>query len=161
MLRESLWEKLPYPRVAACICLAKTACKTKKLCADLFVSPLKFQKRESTKQTSLCYLGLFQRQSFLTSKKLGGICYSYSGNKAFIANLFLEEEYRGKGLGHLLLKHALDDMDKEKVDQVKLAVADWNTNAIDLYKKCGFTVHEKIFLRGGNMMIRTSNSKKD
>lgn len=159
MLKEFIWEALPYPRTAACLCMAKanSACRTKKICPNLFVSPIKFQDKESSKPIQdTRYLGLFLKQSFLKNNKIGGISYSYAdGNSGYIGNIFLDADYRGKGLGYLLLQHALSEMDQKNVQQVSLAVGDWNHCAIGLYKKCNFLVHKRVNLGGGNIMLRT------
>ena len=48
-------------------------------------------------------------------------------------------KYRGKGLGRAILLMAIEKLKEAKADEVMLQVVAENTNALNLYKSCGFT----------------------
>ena len=47
-------------------------------------------------------------------------------------------EYRGKGLGRKILLMAIEYLKEEKADEIMLQVETENSNALNLYKSCGF-----------------------
>ncbi len=55
----------------------------------------------------------------------------------WIEDLYIKEEYRGKGIGTLFFKF-IEDMYKDVL--FRLEVEDENIPALSLYKKCGFEV---------------------
>lgn len=55
----------------------------------------------------------------------------------YIAEVLVDETYRGKGLGKKLM-HAFDDNIREKTENVFLRVWDKNEAAVGLYQKMGF-----------------------
>lgn len=58
---------------------------------------------------------------------------------AEIIDFYVQEEYRGKGLGKKLMKKALDEITrKEYIKKIKLTVTVKQQSAIELYKKFGF-----------------------
>ena len=65
------------------------------------------------------------------------------GNVAQILNFYVNEEYRGKGLGCEMLEFALKFLDELRVDTISLEVRPSNLNAIDLYEKYGFMYSHK------------------
>lgn len=72
--------------------------------------------------------------------KYGYIIYENKEHSAYVDALFIEEEFRGKGLG----KKAIDLFEKELVQkgihEVELFVFAHNTIALKLYEKMGYTV---------------------
>ncbi len=66
----------------------------------------------------------------------------FGASEGYIKQVFLKEEYRGKGTGKLLLEKALEHLTKIKVDKVKVNIKEEAKNAAILYKKMGF---EKVY----------------
>ena len=64
----------------------------------------------------------------------------------YIGELYLDEEYRGKGIGTILLKNEIENHDK-----IKLQVAQSNYRAIALYESLGFKIIESY--EKGNMHV--------
>jgi ribosomal protein S18 acetylase RimI-like enzyme len=56
----------------------------------------------------------------------------------FIYDIFVEEKYRGKGIGKMLLEKAESYCRKEGYSRIALMVAATNGSAIRLYSKMGF-----------------------
>lgn len=59
-------------------------------------------------------------------------------SEGYIKQFFLKDNYRGKGVGKLLLKKALDHLKKIKVEKVKVNIKEKATKASSLYEKMKF-----------------------
>jgi len=78
------------------------------------------------------------------------LCFGYSlewlGRDAFVDELYLREQYRGRGWG----RHALDYVEGEaRIHGIKvlhLGVVEGNTRALKLYRELGFIEHTSTFL---------------
>lgn len=168
MLKELIWETIAYPRITACLCSIKDSpnCKLKKMCGRMFISRLKLHDKEYEKNQEQSHLRLFYKHNLFKTDKVGSISYSFSkGNAGYIKNIVLDDAWHNKGLGFLLMQHALHEMENQQVTHVTLAVGDWNKQAIALYEKCNFVVHERLTPTGARIMICTnlshSRSKKN
>lgn len=88
----------------------------------------------------------------LSSRAVGyiALCFGYSielnGREAFVDELFVDEEYRGRGIGSLLLDTAIDFLQENKIAALHLEVARENSAAIELYGKRGFVPRARYFL---------------
>ena len=67
-----------------------------------------------------------------------------SDGVSHITNLCLHPNYRGRGLGDLLLRHMINHARSLHVPKVELQVSTCNIRAYTLYTKHGFTVHHLI-----------------
>jgi len=63
--------------------------------------------------------------------------YSWVGKSLYLDDLVVKESYRGQKIGSRLLEALFDIANKENCKRVRWQVSDWNTTAIDFYKKCG------------------------
>ncbi len=75
-----------------------------------------------------------------------GFSLECGGRESFIDELFLLEQFRGKGFGSLAIKHAISKCRKEDIRAVRLEVTRDNLNALNLYKKLGFKDLERFLL---------------
>ncbi len=66
----------------------------------------------------------------------------FGTSEGYIKQNFLKKEYRGIGIGRLLLKKGIEHLKKIKVDKVKVNVREETTQADNLYKKMNF---KKVF----------------
>ncbi len=55
----------------------------------------------------------------------------------FLEDIFVRDQYRGKGIGKALLSRVASVAREEKCFGVRWQVLDWNTPAIDFYKNLG------------------------
>jgi GNAT superfamily N-acetyltransferase len=55
----------------------------------------------------------------------------------YLEDLFVKHEFRGKGIGKALLLHLAGIARERKCRRFEWAVLDWNTPAIEFYKKLG------------------------
>ena len=69
--------------------------------------------------------------------------YRYStwkGKTIHLEDLIVKEKMRGSGIGFALYSKIIEQGKKDKVRRIEWAVLDWNTPAIDFYKKSGARV---------------------
>lgn len=59
-------------------------------------------------------------------------------NEVYITNVAVNEKYRGKGYGKILVNHLIKQSEAERAFFITLEVRKSNENAIKLYEKCGF-----------------------
>jgi GNAT superfamily N-acetyltransferase len=69
---------------------------------------------------------------------------SFEGRAAmFLEDIYVREQYRGKGIGHALMAQVAAVAWRENCFGVRWEVLDWNTAAIDFYKKLGASLPEE------------------
>ena len=62
----------------------------------------------------------------------------FGSSEGYIKQFFLTEEYRSKGVGHILLEKALEHLKKIKVEKVKVNIKEKAIQASSLYEKMNF-----------------------
>jgi GNAT superfamily N-acetyltransferase len=78
-----------------------------------------------------------------TNKAVGFALYFYNystfvGKKGlYLEDLFVEPEYRGKGIGKALFTRLAQESVKQDCGRFEWQVLDWNTPSIDFYKSMG------------------------
>jgi ribosomal protein S18 acetylase RimI-like enzyme len=76
---------------------------------------------------------------------LGSSCYSGNPNQAYIFTLGVREAWRGKGVGHALLAHAIDVFGDRGCTVVDLDVDTANvTGALRLYERAGMRAQWQV-----------------
>lgn len=55
----------------------------------------------------------------------------------YLEDLFVLEEFRGRRVGYALFKHCAQEAVKRGCGRYEWTVLDWNTHAIDFYKRLG------------------------
>jgi len=58
----------------------------------------------------------------------------------FLEDLFVSENARGRGIGDLLLRKVAEIAREQGLERIDLHVLEWNTHAIEFYKKRGAEV---------------------
>jgi ribosomal protein S18 acetylase RimI-like enzyme len=83
-----------------------------------------------------------------TGVELVGFCFSYISQKpkyfklekfGFIGDLYVSPDYRRLGIGHDLVKDALNFFARRKVSQIELLVSIKNRDAITFWEAIGFS----------------------
>ena len=59
-------------------------------------------------------------------------------SEGYIKQVYLMEEYRGVGIGELLVKKAIEHLQKIKVEKIKVNIKEKAKEAINLYSKMNF-----------------------
>jgi len=98
--------------------------------------------------TSLGGIWLVRHQGAVVG--YGVLCFGYSiefrGRDAFVDELFITEQARGKGLGSRVLELMRAEAARLGIVALHLEVARGNTRARRLYEKWGFRARERYFL---------------
>lgn len=67
---------------------------------------------------------------------------TWKGKTIHMEDLIVTQNYRGRGIGMALYKEIIKEGAREGVKRIEWNVLDWNTNAIDFYKKTGANVFD-------------------
>jgi len=62
----------------------------------------------------------------------------FGTSEGYIKQVFLMEEYRGQGIGELLVKKAIEHLQKIKVEKIKVNIKEKAKEAANLYTKMKF-----------------------
>ena len=68
---------------------------------------------------------------------------TWKGKGLYLDDLFVTEKFRGKGIGKKLFDIIIEEAKKINAKQLHWQVLDWNTSAIDFYKKYGATIDDE------------------
>ena len=69
--------------------------------------------------------------------------YTWVGKSLYLDDIYVKEEHRNLGLGKALLKKIFEVAHEEQCSRVRFQVLNWNTNAIEFYKKTGATLDDE------------------
>ena len=72
------------------------------------------------------------------AKVLGYVGFQYVLDEGEIANLAVDPDCRGKGVGFALLEALARECQRRKIRMIHLEVRPSNAGALSLYRKCGF-----------------------
>jgi len=62
----------------------------------------------------------------------------FGASEGYIKQVFLKEDYRGKGIGELLVRKAIEHLQKIKVEKIKVNIKEKAREAATLYSKMNF-----------------------
>jgi len=65
---------------------------------------------------------------------------TWKGKTIHLEDLIVTQDMRGKGIGQALYSRVMEQAKQDHVKRVEWAVLDWNTPAIEFYKKSGASV---------------------
>ncbi len=116
----------------------------------------KFEKAENEVTATIeIYQENFLRQFFCTIAELDGeivgislYYYGFStwkGKMLYLDDLFVPEQYRGRGIGKALVHDLFKTANENNCQMVKWQVLDWNTEAIEFYKKIGMQIETEWY----------------
>jgi GNAT superfamily N-acetyltransferase len=75
-----------------------------------------------------------------------GYSIEFHGRDAFIDELFLQREYRGRGWGKLAMEFIAEAARSLGISALHLEVTRGNTRALHLYKASGFQDHDRFLM---------------
>ena len=68
--------------------------------------------------------------------------YSWTGKTIYLDDLYVLENYRGRGIGNALLDKVIETAKTENCKKVRWQVSNWNGKAIEFYKKRGAIIDD-------------------
>jgi len=68
--------------------------------------------------------------------------YTWVGKSLYMDDLYVLPEYRGKGIGTLLIGKVIDFARETKCHRLRWQVSNWNAKAIVFYKSLGAVINE-------------------
>ncbi|MEQ9466904.1 MAG: GNAT family N-acetyltransferase [Ekhidna sp.] len=90
---------------------------------------------------------LHKSKIFLVKDKdevLGVLALKLEDDEAEIMNVAVDEKYQGRGIGSMLINHAIQFSKNSKVRKLLIGTADTSENQLRLYQKLGFTTAGRI-----------------
>jgi len=69
--------------------------------------------------------------------------YTWVGKSLYLDDIYIKESYRGQKIGTELLKKIFEVAKNENCKRVRWQVLNWNTPAIEMYKKCGAEIDDE------------------
>jgi GNAT superfamily N-acetyltransferase len=86
---------------------------------------------------------------FVAENKLGEVVgmalyffayYTWVGKSVYLDDIYVKKEYRRNKIGTALMKKIFEVARHENCNRVRWQVLDWNSNAIEMYRKAGATI---------------------
>ncbi len=69
--------------------------------------------------------------------------YTWVGKSLYLDDIYVKEEFRGKKAGYKLLTKIFEVAKKENCKRIRWQVLNWNTDALEFYKKIGATTDDE------------------
>ncbi|NPA34970.1 MAG: GNAT family N-acetyltransferase [Chlorobi bacterium] len=69
--------------------------------------------------------------------------FTWTGRAVYLDDVYVKPAYRGKGIGTALIKRVIEKAKEWGATRVRWHVLNWNTNAIELYKKLGAEISDE------------------
>lgn len=67
--------------------------------------------------------------------------YTWIGKSLYMDDLYVKPEYRGQGIGTILLDKIVEFAKQEKCHKIRWQVSEWNKPAIEFYKSFGAEIN--------------------
>jgi len=72
--------------------------------------------------------------------------YSWTGKSLYLDDLYVKEQYRKQKVGKRLFDAIFTFAKAENCKKIHWMVSNWNTNAIDFYKRCGASFYKEEYV---------------
>lgn len=105
---------------------------------------------DDTEEYIASYLARNPNTSFVAfedDKMIGAIMAGHDGYRGFIHHTAVLENYRGRGIGTLLVNNVVDAINREGINKVVLVAFATNKRGNAFWKKQGFYVREDLLYR--------------
>lgn len=132
LLRHAEYSDLPQ-----ILTLVRQLARFEKAEKEVTATPAIYQK--NFRSTFFCTVAELQEEIAAISLYYFGFS-TWKGKMLYLEDLFVVEKFRGRGIGKALIHDLFDTARKEGCQMVKWQVLDWNTDAIEFYKKIGMQI---------------------
>lgn len=75
-----------------------------------------------------------------------GFSFEYGGRDAFLDELYIDEKYRGRGIGRRAIEFVETQAREMGVNAIHLEATHHNQPAIELYRRAGYVAHERFMM---------------
>ena len=72
--------------------------------------------------------------------------FEFGGKNAFVDEFYIEKEFRGKGIGKIVIDFVSGEAKKMNIKALHLEIENHNTAAKELYRKFAFKDHHRILM---------------
>ena len=108
---------------------------------DAVTNSVKEMERDGFGENQVFHFHIAELDNKTVGVALYFIKYStWKGRGLYLDDLFVSEKYRGKGIGKKLFDAFMEEAKSIGAKQVHWQVLDWNTPAIEFYKKLGSSI---------------------
>src|SRR3954453_4521056 len=90
-----------------------------------------------------CFVAENENEEIVGIASYSFIYYTWVGKSLYLDDLYVKESCRGQRIGSELLRKIFEVATAENCKRIRWQVSDWNTSAIDFYKKCGAEIDEE------------------
>ncbi len=108
---------------------------------DKVLNTVEFMKQE--KHLFGCYVAVSETEEVVGIALYFFAYFTWIGKSLYLDDLYVKPEYRNLGIGSELLKHIFKLAKDENCRRLRWQVINWNTQAIELYRKVGATIDEE------------------
>ncbi|NRA39060.1 MAG: GNAT family N-acetyltransferase [Planctomycetes bacterium] len=91
-------------------------------------------------------LSLVMTDEEKNNKIIGTIMCGHDGRRGYLHHMFVDETYRGQGIGKKIFSQVVTRLEKEKIAKAHLMVVNENTNAKFFWEKIGCHQRDDITL---------------
>jgi len=81
----------------------------------------------------------------INDKAVGCILATHDGRKGWINRVAVDPEYRRKGIGSTLIRHAEKHLESLGMEIITCLIEDWNDSSMKLFTSLGYIKHDDIF----------------
>jgi ribosomal protein S18 acetylase RimI-like enzyme len=67
--------------------------------------------------------------------------YTWAGKSLYMDDLYIRQEYRGQGLGTMLIKNVISFAKEHQCNKLRWQVSNWNEPAIKFYESLGAKIN--------------------
>lgn len=68
--------------------------------------------------------------------------YTWIGKSLYMDDLYVRNEFRGNGIGTMLINKVIDKAKAENCSKLRWQVSEWNKPAIEFYKNLGAVIND-------------------
>ena len=108
---------------------------------DKVLNTVEFMKQE--KHLFGCYVAVSENDEIIGIALYFFAYFTWIGKSLYLDDLYVKTEYRNFGIGRELLKKIFKLAKDENCRRLRWQVINWNTEAIELYKKVGATIDDE------------------
>jgi ribosomal protein S18 acetylase RimI-like enzyme len=92
--------------------------------------------------------------AYLYGRLIGYMAIKPEEDRMFLSKLYIEKDFRGRGIADQFIRLLLDEARKARKDRIALTVNKNNLNSISVYKKMGFDIEGELVtdIGGGYVM---------